>query len=48
MTTLKDAPTDYRSAKTGQYVKKSYADHHPATTIAEHNRLIPIKPGEKK
>lgn len=25
----------YRSAKTGQYVKKSYAEKHPNTTVAE-------------
>lgn len=39
---------DYRSAKTGQFVTKEFADHHPATTIAEHNKLLPLEPHEKK
>lgn len=26
----------YRSAVTGQYVSKSYADKHPKTTVHEH------------
>jgi hypothetical protein len=28
----------YRSAKTGQYVTKTYADRHPATTVKEKNK----------
>lgn len=27
----------YRSAKTGQYVTRQYATHHPATTVKEKN-----------
>lgn len=34
---------DYRSAKTGQFVTKEYAAHHPATTIVEHNKLLPLE-----
>lgn len=26
----------YRSAKTGRFVKKGFAAHHPATTETEH------------
>lgn len=28
----------YRSAKTGQYVTKQYAERHPATTVKEKNK----------
>lgn len=27
--------THYRSAETGKYVKKTYADKHPKTTVRE-------------
>ncbi len=35
-------PADYRSAKTGKFVTEDYAEHHPATTIKEHNKLLPL------
>ena len=42
---MKNQPiTDYRSAKTGKFVTRDYAQHHPATTIAEHNKLLPLEP----
>jgi len=31
-------PADFRSAKTGKFVKEGYAKTHPATTEKEHNR----------
>lgn len=34
-----------RSAKTGEFVTKSYAKKHPATTVVEHNRK-PAKKGK--
>lgn len=34
-----------RSAKTGLYVKKSYAKAHPATTVVERDK---VKPRPKK
>lgn len=40
-------PVDYRSAKTGQFVTKDFAEHHPATTVGEHNRLVKIDPKTK-
>lgn len=39
-------PADYRSSKTGEFVKKDYAQKHPATTEKEHNRPPP-KPTKK-
>ncbi len=39
----KDALADFRSAKTGKFVTEKYAEHHPATTVKEHNRLDPLK-----
>jgi len=36
----------YRDAGTGQYVKKSYADSHPKTTVSE--TVKPTKPTNKK
>jgi len=39
----KKGPPDYRSAKTGQFVKEDYAKKHPSTTEKEHNRP-PSKP----
>ena len=33
----------YRSAKTGKYVKPSYAKKHPSTTVSER-----VKPTKKK
>ena len=41
-------PVDYRSAKTGQFVTKEYAEHHPATTIKEHNKLLPLHSANEK
>lgn len=35
---------NYRSAKTGQYVKEDYAKKHPATTVKETEK----KPAPKK
>jgi hypothetical protein len=29
--------TDYRSAESGRFVKKSFADKHPKTTVKEQN-----------
>lgn len=48
MTTQEKIPADYRSAKTGQFVTKEYAQHHPATTIKEHNKLLPLTPSDRK
>ena len=50
MTDKKKGPADYRSAKSGQFVKPSYAKTHPATTEKEHNRppAKPVKPKGKK
>jgi hypothetical protein len=28
----------YRDAKTGEYVTKRYAEHHPSTTVKETDR----------
>lgn len=36
---------DYRSAKTGQYVTKSYANSHKSTTVAE-KRDAPTNKGK--
>ena len=41
-------PTDYRSAKTGKFVTEEYAMHHPATTIREHNKLLPVNEKPKR
>lgn len=41
-------PTDYRSAKTGKFVTQEYAEHHPATTVKEHNKLLPLEPNKRK
>lgn len=30
--------TSYRSAKSGRYIKKSYANKHPSTTVKERRR----------
>ena len=30
--------TSYRSAETGRYVSKDYADRHPKTTVKETDR----------
>lgn len=32
---MTEKKVDYRSAKTGQYVKEGYAKTHPATTVKE-------------
>lgn len=29
--------TQYRSAKTGEFVRRDYAERHPATTVKERN-----------
>lgn len=29
----------YRSAKSGRFVGKKFAGHHPATTVRERNRV---------
>ena len=39
------ADKDYRSAKTGQYVKESYAKSHPNTTVGE-KRTPPTNKGK--
>lgn len=36
---------DYRSAKTGQYVTKSYANSHKSTTVSE-KRTPPTDKGK--
>jgi hypothetical protein len=36
--------TVYRSAKTGRFVKKKYAESHPATTEKEHRPVGKAKP----
>ena len=43
----KNTRTNYRDAGTGQYVKKSYADKHPKTTVKETDKIKP-KPKKKK
>jgi hypothetical protein len=43
MTTSKKK-TIYRSAKTGRFVKKKYAESHPATTEKEHRPVGKPKP----
>jgi hypothetical protein len=43
MTTSK-TKTIYRSAKTGRFVKKKYAERHPATTEKEHRPVGKAKP----
>ena len=35
--------TTHRSAKTGQYVTKKYADTHKSTTIKETTKVTPKK-----
>ena len=35
--------TNYRSAKSGEFVTKSYANKHPATTVKENNKPSPSK-----
>lgn len=37
----------YRDAENGQYVKKSYADNNPKTTVSEAIKP-PSKPSKKK
>lgn len=34
----KSSSESARSAKTGQYVKKEYAEKHPSTTVVEKNK----------
>jgi hypothetical protein len=46
VTTKPKGPADYRDSKDGQFVKKDYAQKHPATTEKEHNRP-PAKPTKK-
>jgi len=40
-------PVKYRSAKTGRFVKGTYANKHPATTVAE-TRTKPANRTRKK
>lgn len=35
---MKSAKTDYRSAKTGRFVKSNYANTHKSTTVKETRR----------
>lgn len=35
MATKPTPPKNYRSAETGHFVTKRYADKHPSTTVAE-------------
>jgi hypothetical protein len=35
MSGKKSGTSSHRSAKTGQYVTKQYADRHPSTTVKE-------------
>jgi hypothetical protein len=35
MTKSSGTGKNYRSAKSGEFVKKSYADRHPSTTLGE-------------
>lgn len=39
--------TRYRSAVSGRYVKKSYADRYPDRTIKD-NMKVPVEPPPKK
>lgn len=41
----KSSPGKARSAKSGQYVTKKYAEKHPNTTVVEHDKP---KGGKKK
>lgn len=34
----KKGPPTYRDSKSGEYVKKAYAERHPDTTQKEHNK----------
>jgi hypothetical protein len=43
----KKGPPDFRSAKSGQFVKPGYAKTHPTTTEKEHNRKPPEAPKKK-
>ncbi len=43
-----NAPTDYRSAKTGKFVTEEFAERHPATTVGEHNKLLPLEEKPKR
>lgn len=34
----KKGPADFRSAKSGEFVTKKYAEKNPSTTVKEHNK----------
>lgn len=42
----KETRTAYRSAETGRFVEKKFADKHPKTTVRERNPVS--KPAKKK
>lgn len=44
----KKPDVDYRSADTGRYVDKGYADKHPKTTVKETTKPSPKGPPPKK
>ena len=41
--TTKQTKTDHRSAVSGQFVTKKFADKHPAQTVKERNPVPPKK-----
>ena len=43
--TTKKTKTDHRSAVSGQFVTKKYAEKHPAQTVKERNPLPTKKRG---
>jgi hypothetical protein len=43
VTKSKKSKKVYRSAKTGEFVKKDYAEKHPSTTVKETIRKTPKK-----
>lgn len=44
MTKKSDSQVNHRSAVTGQYVKESYAEKHPRTTVRETGPKLPPPP----
>jgi hypothetical protein len=41
MTKKSNIITQFRSAKSGEFVTEKYAKTHPATTVKENNKLSP-------
>jgi hypothetical protein len=47
-TMAKKTVTNYRDAKSGEFVTKKYVEKHKSTTTTEHNPRGPRKPTKKK